>query len=283
MNQLFAGRELVIATMHKKETVIGPLLEEALAVNIVVPVNFNSDQFGTFTREIKRHGDQLETARAKVFAAMEMTGAELGVASEGSFGTHPNIPFLQSNFELLVLIDKKYGYEIKGHHRTSNTNMRGEYVTTPDEALQFAESIGFPSHGVIVRENENSNGRIHKDIVDQEQLIKTVESMLSQALTKKVFIESDMRAHRNPTRMIAIQKATKDLLNNVNSYCPRCKAPGYMVVNFEKGLPCLLCGQSTQLPLKAVYECDHCRHQEKRLVTKYGDFADPSQCNYCNP
>lgn len=212
MNQLFAGRKLVIATMHKKEHVIAPLLQKALKVDIVIPSDFDSDQFGTFTREIKRHRDQLDTARAKVLAAMEITNTDLGVASEGSFGIHPSIPFVQSNLELLLLIDKKHNYEIRGHHRTSATNMRGEYIKTQQEALDFADQIGFPEHGVIVRKSANSNEMIHKNIHNKEQLIKTVNDMLSHASDKTIFIETDMRAHRNPTRMIAIQKATEDLL-----------------------------------------------------------------------
>ena len=62
VSKLYKGRKLVIATMHNKERVIAPLLEKHLGVEIVVSKQFDSDKFGTFTREIKRVGNQLEAA-----------------------------------------------------------------------------------------------------------------------------------------------------------------------------------------------------------------------------
>ena len=64
-NALFADRVGVLATMHQKEIVIAPLVEQELGVKVVVPENLDTDAFGTFTREIKRPGDQLEAARLK--------------------------------------------------------------------------------------------------------------------------------------------------------------------------------------------------------------------------
>ena len=51
---LFEGRKVVIATKHKKELVIAPLLEKNLGVTCFVPDDFDSDALGTFSGEIKR-------------------------------------------------------------------------------------------------------------------------------------------------------------------------------------------------------------------------------------
>lgn len=280
---LFKGRKLVIATMHEKERVIAPLLEKHLGVEVVVPKQFDSDKFGTFTREIKRAGNQLEAARAKAHAAMASEGVDLGVSSEGSFGAYPSIPFVQSNFELVLFIDKKNGREIRGHHQTPETNMSGQYVTTAEEALKFARASGFPKHGVIVRKSENGRSGIYKNIGTEEALIETASKMLAGLFTKRIFVETDMRAHRNPTRMRAIKKATEDLVKNIFSLCPKCQAPGFVVIDFEKGLRCSLCDIPTDLPLNDIYHCDACNHREKKVVTKYGKTADPQYCGYCNP
>jgi hypothetical protein len=64
-HSLFCDRVGVLATMHQKERVIAPLLERELGIKVVVPQNFDTDAFGTFTREIKRPGDQLQAARLK--------------------------------------------------------------------------------------------------------------------------------------------------------------------------------------------------------------------------
>ena len=60
---IFKGRKIVIATMHGKERVIEPLIRQVLDVDVVVPQHFNTDRFGTFSRDVKRKGTQLETAR----------------------------------------------------------------------------------------------------------------------------------------------------------------------------------------------------------------------------
>jgi hypothetical protein len=51
--QLFKDCTLVIATMHGKEKVIAPLLVKALGVKIIVPENFDTDLYGTFSGEIE--------------------------------------------------------------------------------------------------------------------------------------------------------------------------------------------------------------------------------------
>lgn len=283
ISKLYKGRKLVIATMHDKERVIAPLLEKHLGVEIVVPKQFDSNKFGTFTREIKRAGNQLEAARAKAHAAMEHEGVDLAVSSEGSFGAHPSIPFVQSNFELVLFVDKKHNREIRGHHRTPETNMDGQYVASVEEALEFARSRGFPTHGVIVRKSEHGRLGIHKNIQSEEALVEKVSGMLSGLFTKKIFVETDMRAHRNPTRMKAIEKATENLIQNIASLCPKCRAPGFVVIDFEKGLACSFCNIPTDLPLNDIYHCDACDHREKKVVTKYGKAADPQYCGYCNP
>ncbi|HMO02704.1 MAG TPA: hypothetical protein PKD37_07165 [Oligoflexia bacterium] len=281
--KLFQGRKLVIATMHGKERVIAPLLKKHLGVQTIVPKGFDSDKFGTFTREIKRIGNQVETARAKLLAALKSENADLGVSSEGSFGAHPSIPFIQSNFELVLLVDKKNGYEIQGHHRTSETNMNGQYVANFEEALEFAKKIGFPEHGIILRKSDNCNFEINKNIQNKEQFIQAVSKELSGAFSKGIFIESDMRAHKNPTRMKAIEKATEDLIKNIFTLCPKCQAPGFVAIDVEKGVKCSLCKMPTDLPLNEIYQCSLCGFKEKKLLVQYGTTADPQYCGYCNP
>ena len=166
----FNGRKIVIATMHGKESIIAPLLEKHLGLIPIIVENLDTDVYGTFTREIKRSGNQLEAARKKAYKAMELAKTDLAVASEGSFGTHPSVPFIQSNLELLVLIDTKNNLEIRGDYRTEETNMDGQYIQNIDEALAFARRIGFPEHGVIVRKSKDSKSDIYKNISTEKEL-----------------------------------------------------------------------------------------------------------------
>ena len=281
--RLFANRKIVIATMHEKERVIAPILEQSLGVNTIIPSNFNTDKFGTFTREIKRIGNQLEVARKKAYGAMELTKTNIAVASEGSFGEHPSIPFVQSNLELILFIDKENGYEIRGHYRTSKANIDGIYASSVSEVLEFAKEKNFPKHGLILRRTENGRFGIYKNIYTIEELKNQAQKMLSWSLTRKVFIETDMRAHRNPTRMRAIEKATENLLKNIHSYCPECDSPGFSVIKSQKGLLCSLCKLPTDLPTYDIYHCEKCNFSLQKRITEHGDFADPKYCNHCNP
>ena len=88
MNQhnFFEGRSIVIATKHKKQNAMAALLEKELGVSCIVPENLDTDMLGTFSGEIERDLSPLDAARKKCLLAMELTGTDLAVASEGSFG-----------------------------------------------------------------------------------------------------------------------------------------------------------------------------------------------------
>ena len=53
-----AHKPAVLATMHRKDRVIVPLLEHALGLEIRVPRDFDTNRFDTFTREVERTGSQ---------------------------------------------------------------------------------------------------------------------------------------------------------------------------------------------------------------------------------
>ena len=272
----------VLATMHNKERVISPLLGKELGVAVTVPPNFNTDRFGTFTRDIKRAGNQLEAARKKAQAAMKLTGVDLGFSSEGSFGSHPSVPFVQSNLEIVVLFDAKNDLEIVGHYRTSNIRVRGQEVHTPEEAVKLACSWGFPEQGVILRQSEKSNRHIYKELVTVEDLRSMTEMLLSKWYIKTVFIETDMRAHRCPTRMDSIRQATIDLIKNCQSLCPKCSTPGFVITDVVKGLPCTGCGLATDLVKETVHSCKKCSYVENKPLENK-TMAETRECQWCNP
>lgn len=272
----------VLATMHNKESVIFPILKEGLGITVKVPHDFNTDRFGTFTRDIKRMGNQLEAARKKVQAAMKLTGMDLGFSSEGSFGNHPSIPFVQSNLEIVVLIDTKNDLEIVGHFRTSNTQVRSQIVHTPEEAVEVAHSWGFPKQGVILRQSETSSRHIYKEITTENDLRTMSEKLLSKWYIKSIFVETDMRAHRCPKRMDGIRQATLDLIKNCKSICPKCSTPGFVITDVVKGLPCKGCGLATDLVKETVRCCKKCSYQETQPIENKNS-AEPGECQWCNP
>ena len=289
----FANRVAVIATMHHKEQAIAPLIESALGVEALVPTNFNTDTFGTFTRETKRPADQLMTAKLKVKAALKLTGKTLGIASEGSFGPHPQIPFVACNRELVLLCDLEHGLEIVGEQLSTETNYQSQTVSSLEAALAFAESVGFPEHGLVVMQVASTEQAadqeagptqtVAKGIAVTADLVQAVTLAIEQSPTRKAHVETDMRALYNPTRMRAIAQATQDLIAKATHHCPDCGYPGFSITQRFPGLPCSLCGAATLLTRSVLYRCQHCQFQREQVFPKSIQVAKPANCFYCNP
>jgi len=102
---LYDGRPVAFLTQHGKERMVAPVLQEGLGCQVELVGGFDTDQLGTFTREIPRAGTQLEAARAKAREGMRSSGRRLGLASEGSFGADPIVGFFAWNLEMLIWID----------------------------------------------------------------------------------------------------------------------------------------------------------------------------------
>ncbi len=276
--------EAVLATMHGKERVIAPLLRRALGLHVTLTPGIDTDRFGTFSRDIARTGSPLDAARAKIAAAFEIApNARVAVASEGSFGPHPQIPFVPYAREIVVMQDRISGLEVIGHDAGTQTNLRHAVVADVASAIAFAERVHFPGHGVIVSgcvDQQPAPGRaLIKDIGDWADLHRAIETVLTNC--GAAFVETDMRAHRNPTRMRAIQRATVDLVRRCRSACPTCARPGFGLTEQLTGLPCGWCGGPTSARKADVYVCMGCSHREERPVEDA--TADPGQCGACNP
>ncbi|MEO9127458.1 MAG: DUF6671 family protein [Microcoleus sp.] len=283
--ELLIDRTAVLATMHRKERVMAPILERELKVKISVPAELDTDSFGTFTREVKRLGSQIEAVRQKAEKALEIAGETLGFASEGSFGPHPMMPYLPANREIVILLDRVNNLELFGESLSVETNYSHQLVASMEEAEDFAQKAGFPEHGlvVIVGDAALDNGEIVKGIATDKKLFDAVAAGLNKSTTGRVHIETDMRAMYNPTRMKNIGNATLDLVKKFKQFCPECGWPGFDIAERKIGLPCGLCYFPTQLVRSTIYQCKNCGYTKEELFPDGRETADPAQCQYCNP
>lgn len=277
----FMGRRAALLTKHKKEEVIKPILEQKAGLQLIVETGYDTDRFGTFTREIARLGSQMEAARDKAKKGMELIGTDLGLASEGSFGPYPGIPFLPLNREIVLLVDAREKLEICGVCQNSNTNYASEAVENLDQAERFARKAMFPSHFLVLRPDREDHPEIIKGINDWDWLRETVSWALAKSVSGKVFLETDMRAFANPTRMQNIKEAAEDLAAKINSCCPQCKTPGFIAMESKKGLPCEYCGLPTREVAAYIYGCQRCGCREERPMPD--KVAPAARCDYCNP
>jgi hypothetical protein len=284
-NAWFVDRTGVLATMHQKERVIAPLFATELGLTVTVPTEFDTDCFGTFTRDVERPGTQLEAARIKARAALEMTGAEIAIASEGAFFSHPFAPYVACDRELILLMDQTHSLEIVAEELSIQTNYAHQSIKTLEEAWAFAQKIGFPEHALVVMPCKDTQDKqdIFKGITCSKVLTETVELLLQQSSTGTVHLETDMRAMFNPTRMRAIEQVTQNLIAKLKRHCPGCDCPGFDVVEYQKGLPCSLCHWPTEMIRAEIYQCQKCSYKQEKLLPQGLEFADPGQCSYCNP
>lgn len=278
---MFKGRKLIIATKHHKEKVLAPLLEEALGVECFTSHNFDTDTLGTFSGEVERKQDPIATARQKCLLAMEESNCDLGVASEGSFGPHPSIYFASADDEFLLFIDKKNDLEIIARALSVETNFNAKEIENEQQLIAFAKAAQFPSHALILRKSKTDVTNIKKGITNLAELKSTFATLSS--INGKAYVETDMRAMYNPSRMRVIENAAKKLVAKINNNCPHCKTPGFDVLEVKKGLPCGLCGLATRGVLSHMYKCAKCNFTEEKSYPNDKMAEDPTFCDFCNP
>ena len=270
----YRGRRAILASMHGKEEAVAPAFSSLLGVELVVTDKLDTDQLGTFTGEVPRPGTMRETLRRKAMMGVDATGIPLSVASEGSFGPHPVIPFLASAREVLMFLDAERGIEVVEELLSEHTNFASLEITPGADVEGFLAQVGFPSHALIFRQGE----LIVKGITSRPQL-----QALLAAAGPSARLETDMRAHLNPTRMKEIGKLAGNLARRVATLCPACRAPGFGVTGVERGLPCGECGAETQLVKLRVNTCSTCGHAERAPRADGRMTANPAECQECNP
>ncbi|HEY9176698.1 MAG TPA: DUF6671 family protein [Flavipsychrobacter sp.] len=277
----FSGRRLAIATKHRKEIVIEPALSILEEVEMFVPTGFDTDRYGTFSGEIERTSTPLEAARKKCLDACATYGCTLAVASEGSFGPHPYLPFVSADDEIILLLDLEHGLEIKARELTTATNFSGELVKSYEEIEAYITRVSFPSHGLILRRDQNATDNLVKGVTDRSMLDDIAGNYLSKY--GQMFIETDMRAMYNPTRMEAIARAATRLAEAILRVCPHCDTPGFDITDVVNGLPCAQCGSPTKSTLSYIYTCQRCLHTEGKAYPHGKTKETPMYCGYCNP
>lgn len=278
---LFKNRTLLIATKHQKAQVLAPLLEQQLGVSYIPFTHFDTDTLGTFSGDIERKHDALTTLRTKCTLSAKSHGVDLVVGTEGSFGAHPVYGWLAAHDELVMLLDLKNNIEIVVRELTTNTNYGGTTVSTYDELFAFAKAKGFPEHALIIKDKEQNFSECIKGIQQETELLDAFQKIKNHH--QNIWVETDMRAHLNPTRMKVIEQAANKLINHIQSECPQCKRPGFVVKKVITGLPCSVCETPTESIKSELKVCDGCNYEEELMYPKNKTTEDPMYCLVCNP
>ena len=270
--------------MHAKERAIAPPIRSELGAELVVPEHLDTDALGTFSGEIERRGTMGEVAVRKARLGMAATGLEIGLASEGTYGPHPQIPFLAVGMELVVLVDDERGLRVS-ESLIDEKPCFGHVTVAPGEDIaDFLTRIAFPGHAVVVAPGESADSTpVAKGVRDRDALAAAIATAAGVSADGKARVETDMRAHMNPTRMATLGRLAEQLARRLNSACPECAAPGFGLVDTETGLPCEWCGGPSLMVRHQIFGCAGCDYREKRPRPDGLLHADPGRCQTCNP
>jgi hypothetical protein len=278
---IYFNKTASLLTKHGKELVLNEILNPKTGLEIKHTDAYDTDLLGTFTLDKPRYGSQLDAARKKAQIGMELVGTKLGIASEGTFAADPYTGMLSWNNELVILIDQELQLEITGFHSAPAQNAHA-YVSSWDELEKFANTALFPSHLLVIKPTDEHHPQSIKNIGNLKQLKESFDWASAHSLKGVVYVENDLRAFANPTRMENIRQAAIDLANKMHSLCPACKAPGYWIKDIQRGLPCNSCGMPTNQEIAKIWGCSKCEYQNIEGM-KVLQFANPSLCQHCNP
>ena len=186
--------------------------------------------------------------------------------------------------ELMVLVDDERGLTIS-ESLIDETPCFGHVAAAPGEDIsEFLGRIEFPGHALVVGPNEcRSRMPVAKGVRDHDTLAAAIARAAGISENGKALVETDMRAHMNPTRMATLQRLAEQLARRLRSGCPDCAAPGFGLVDTETGLPCEWCGGPSLMVRHQIFGCAGCDFREKRPRPDGLLHADPGRCPTCNP
>lgn len=277
----YYGKSAVLTTKHEKGKIVAPAFKEILGLE-VSECTVDTDILGTFTGEVERKQSPRETVLIKARLGIEKTGNPIGMASEGSIGADPFIPFINSDLEMMALIDDELDLEIVESIRSTDIVTAVTSVYRQKDLTEFLQRADFPRHKLIVRTKQTPTKFCIKGVDDEYSLHKAIEAVQKEDPESTAVIESDLRAHCSPSRQKIISELSFKLANRLKQLCPECNCPGWGIVTYIKGVPCSTCKRvSPEAKKQEVLGCSKCLFQENGNVI--AETIEPARCDWCNP
>ena len=280
----YDGVAIAIATLHGKAGALAQAFA-AVGARLQLATGVDTDALGTFSGEVPRTRSALDTAIEKARLGMRATGLPVGIATEGSFGPDPVLGIVPLHREVIVLVDDRHGSVVVETLATHDSNFGGRTLDAGE--LPGADDLArwrFPSHALIVRpEPLAGGGALHKALQDVDALHRAIKVARRDSPSGQVRVETDMRAHLNPTRMAHIAALGERLVQRLACRCASCGAPGFGLVDRRPGLACAGCGLPTALARAEVHGCPACGILVERPRADGLAAADPGHCDVCNP
>ncbi|NDI09991.1 MAG: hypothetical protein EBY74_03190 [Actinobacteria bacterium] len=275
------NRQVALPTLHQKGSLIAPIFYEVLGVE-VIEIAIDTDQFGTFAGDIERSRSPLDSAKAKARLALEVSGLDAAVASEGSIGPDFEIPFVTSDVETLVYLDEKEGVEIDESFKSFDILALSHTFEGTHGLEEFLVKADFPRHQLIVKCMGPEGLLVEKGIKERAHLEYVIKRFQDLKTGDEITIESDLRAHASPTRQKNIKAVAEILAQRIASRCPACNKSGFGRRSWKRGLFCSDCGGFNEEAIHSEYlNCPSCEYRHEGKVINAS--IEARHCIFCNP
>jgi hypothetical protein len=271
---------IAVATKHGKLAQIQPAFDLLPEWELKL-AEIDTDQFGAFSGEVARALSPKETAIEKAKAGARALGLDYGLASEGTIGAHPHIPFINADIEILALVCLSKDFAVVEAIVSTEIFAKSLTVTLDSDLEAIALEMDVPTHAVNVYLGKSKSKILHKGVKNSQEFKNLVSQSLAE-YGEDLLVESDFRAMNSPSRQANIAACGEKLVKRIQSCCPECKEIGWGKVGYEYGLPCIQCDQVSQSAAHSeVYGCVAC--PQKEPVSLGVESIDPSRCDSCNP
>jgi hypothetical protein len=273
-------KRIALATKHGKMNQIAPWFDALPEYKLEI-AEIDTDIFGTFSGEIARAQTPRETAIAKARAGADLLAAEFGLASEGTIGPHPQMPWINSDHELLALVSQDGEIVLVETYLSTDIHAHAEMVLPGVDIETLTKKLDFPNHAAIVTGVIEGQSFAYKGITESSALSSALERLFSSRATD-VKVETDFRAMFSPSRQLNISKCAERLVQRIASNCPECNQIGWGRIGYEYGVNCREClSLVNSVPNSARLGCVSCDYSETESLEV--DFVTASRCDYCNP
>lgn len=264
--------KVALLTKHKKEAQITPVFAQLWSGEIEVYSAFDTDKLGNFDNSVTRKLPPNQCAIKKANLACKYTCLDQGLGSEGSFTGYAGIGNM--NEEFLAFVDVSSSIEVVGVYRQL-TMLAPIHATSESELEECLNQYPNEQGWMLVEKSNAAEQVVEKGLIGTNQIIDAARKKFP------IDITPDFRAMMCPERQATIANAAENLLQRLQAPCPSCTSPGFVYDKVERGLPCELCGASTNQPIFSMAECKKCGHSEKKRVTE--ETASSFYCSICNP
>lgn len=272
--------KVAVATKHGKLSQIAPAFDGLKAWQLEL-AQIDTDEFGTFSGEVERTLSPRETVIEKAKAGARSLGLDYGIASEGTIGMHPHLPFINSDYELMAFVCLSKDVVVVESFLSAHITAYSQDVSHFSDLDEIFRRLDLPNHAANIVVETKLGRQVHKGFTDVNELRKIIENHLADD-TQSIRVESDFRAMNSPSRQANIAICAQRLAQRVGAKCPRCSHFGWGRIGYEYGLPCASCGLLNESVASGErLGCPSCDFVELNELAQ--EAIDPSRCEFCNP